>query len=256
MSQVSCIIPYYNGGDSIAQAIESVIDNAFCKEVVVVVDGSPQPLEPYLNSRQAELAASGKLRIVKLATNLGQGSARNIGVAVSTAELISFLDQDDIYLPDFYDNTVPFLDATPQVAAVEVGAEFYQNGQSVLDERDPRYRPTINSVPWNVIVRRDVFWRSGAFPVGGEFRSELAGEDIAFKKALVFCFQVAKTETKLIRHHVREGAATDRYLKRTVIVDGQVKFKDLHAHEEDSSFAMAVERHIERTRKELQRERQ
>src|SRR5437773_1310364 len=123
MTQVSCIIPYYEGGDTIARAIDSVIHSPHCLEVVVVVDASPQPLAPYITSGQQELMNAGKLRIIQLASNHGQACARNMGASMSTGAYLSFLDQDDMYLPGYYESAVPFLQSNPQLAALEVGVE-------------------------------------------------------------------------------------------------------------------------------------
>ena len=203
MSHVSCIIPYYNGGDTIARAIDSVIHSPLCLEVMVIVDASPQPLEPFLTAGQRELVSAGKLRIIQLASNHGQACARNMAASMSVGAYLSFMDQDDMYLPGFYEQAVPFLEANPQLAALEVGAEYVQDGRIVLDDPDPRYQRAIHSVPWNVVVRRGAFWACGAFPVGPEFRTVIAGEDIVFKNALKNWFPVAVASNKFIPPHPR-----------------------------------------------------
>jgi hypothetical protein len=92
----------------------------------------------------------------------------------------------------------------------------------VLDESDPRYFTAINSAPWNIVLRRNAFWSCGGFPVGPEFRTENAGEDIAFKSMLRHVFVGVSFTDKLVRHHIRTNSATDRYLKGTKIVDGAI----------------------------------
>ena len=246
MSQVSCIIPFYSGGDTVARAIDSVIYHPYCLEVVVVVDASPQPLSPSLSPALRKLVEDGKLRIVELATNHGQACARNIGVSVSTGSLLSFLDQDDLYLPGFYALSVPFMQSHPKLAALEVGIEIVQDGRVVLSDADPRYALAVHSAPWNVLVRRNAFWACGGFPVESAFRTRIAGEDIVFKNALKQWFHVASASDKLIRHHVREGSATDQYLKRTEVVDGQVVFKTQQDNEADGSWDQAAQVHLQR----------
>jgi glycosyltransferase involved in cell wall biosynthesis len=255
MSHVSCIIPYYNGSDTIASAIDSVITSPYCLEVVVVVDASPQPLEPALTERQRQLIDAGQLRIVHLAGNYGQACARNLGASMSVGPYLSFLDQDDVYFPAFYERGVPFMEANPQFAAIEVGAELVQDGHPALDDHDPRYAQAIHSAPWNVLVRRNAFWCCGGFPVGAEFRTALAGEDVVFKNALKQCFLVGHAADKLIRHHIREGSATDRYLKRTEVVNGEVVFRSIHEREADGSWERAANLHLRRAWDALQAQR-
>ena len=255
MSLVSCIIPYFNGGDTVARAIDSVIYSPHCLELIVVADASPQPLEPHLTPAQLEQIRAGKLRVVKLASNHGQACARNIGASISVGAYLSFLDQDDMYLPGFYESLIPHLEKNPDLGAVEVGAEYYQDGRNVLDEPDPRYAAAMRSVPWNVLVRRNIFWACGAFPVGAEFRTELAAEDLAFKTALRRWFPVWIADNKFVRHHVRPGAATDRYLKRTEVVGGKVVYKTMHAKESDGNIGQAIDAHLQRAWKALKAER-
>jgi glycosyltransferase involved in cell wall biosynthesis len=241
MNLVSCVIPYYNGGDTIARAIDSVVGNPYCLELIIVSDGSPESLLPNLTQTHQEYLKKGKLRIVQLDSNHGQAAARNIGVSISRGVYLSFLDQDDMYLPGFYEMSVNFLEDNPQLAAVEFGAEFVQDGKIVLDESDPRYFAAINSVPWNIVVRRNVFWACGAFPVGAEFRTKSAGEDIAFKSILKHLYAGTSFSDKFVRHYIRTDSATDRFLKGTKVVDGAIISTNPNA--DDDNMAQAHETH-------------
>lgn len=92
---VVVIIPFYNGSTWIERAIKSVVTQTVqADEFIIVNDGS----KPEERAALEDLTKKYAFRIIdKL--NGGQGSARNAGVAASTAEFISFLDQDDMYLP-------------------------------------------------------------------------------------------------------------------------------------------------------------
>lgn len=242
MSLVSTIIPFFNGGDTIARAIDSVVDDALCLEVIVMVDASPERLA--LTDAQRAHVATGKLRVIESNTNLGQAAMRNMGVSVSTAPFVSFMDQDDMYMPLFCAEMSDVLLQNPNLGAVECGAEIVKNGVNVLNAPDPRYFTAMSSVPWNVLVRRNVFWQAGAFPVDPEFRKKLAGEDIAFKQALKHYFAVGTDLSRqLLRHHLRDGSATDNYINRTEIVDGQIVFKEVFENESSGEWNAALQRH-------------
>jgi tetratricopeptide (TPR) repeat protein len=256
VSKVSCIIPFYNGRQTVVRAIDSVLASPLCKELVVVVDASPEALEPLLSEQHQAQIKNGRLRIIKLDSNHGQAAARNMGASVATGDYLSFLDQDDMYLPDFYARALRLLEADPNLAAVEVGAEYVLDGKIVLQEPDPRYLAAVGSVPWNVLVRRNIFWAAGGFPVGVEFRTRAAGEDIPFKTALRQWFKVAFLPEKLIRHHIREDSATDRYIKRTRVVDGRIEFLETFANEDDGSLMQAMGVHMNRAKSALEAQRQ
>lgn len=93
---VVVVIPFYNGADFIERSVRSVFNQTvLAHEVIVVNDGS----RPEEREALGALSARYPFRIVDK-ENGGQGSARNAGVAASTADFICFLDQDDFYLPN------------------------------------------------------------------------------------------------------------------------------------------------------------
>ena len=248
MSKVSSIIPFYQGGATISRAIASALGSSFCKEVIVVVDASPEALDPCLTETQRNEIARGRLRIIRLDSNHGQAAARNLGASIAVGEYLSFLDQDDEYLAGFYERALQRLETEPGLAAVEVGAEYVRDGRVILQEPDPRYQAAIASVPWNLVVRRNIFWSVGGFPIGEAFRTQAAGEDIPFKTALRQMVSVLYLPEKLIRHHIRDNSATDRYLKRTRLVNGKIEFLETFANEDDGSLIRAMNEHVNQAR--------
>lgn len=91
---VAVIIPYYNGSKYIDRSARSVLSQTVPPdEFIVVNDGSRPEEAAYLH----EAAKTYGFRVIDQ-ENGGQGAARNAGVAASTSELISLLDQDDYYL--------------------------------------------------------------------------------------------------------------------------------------------------------------
>lgn len=246
MPRLSCVIPFFDGAASIARALDSVLDSPACDEVLLVSDASRQPIRAALQTRHLDGERSGRLKVVEMATNLGQAAARNLGAALATSPVICFLDQDDEVLPGFHGKALSVLDANPSLAAVETGASVFLEGAPLIDESDPRYRLILDSVPWNVLVRRGAFWTCGGFPTAPTFRTEAAGEDIAFKTALKACFKVAALPILGVRHHVRHGSATDRFLRRTSVgTSGEVIFHHRYPAESDGSLSNALGQHVE-----------
>ncbi|QYO63390.1 glycosyltransferase family 2 protein [Leptolyngbya sp. 7M] len=94
MPQVSLIIPAYNGERFITKALDSILHQTYSDyEIIVVNDGSTDQtaavLQPYRE----------RIRYIEQA-NRGVAAARNRGMALAQGELIAFLDQDDVLLPD------------------------------------------------------------------------------------------------------------------------------------------------------------
>ncbi len=90
---VSVIIPCYNQGRFLGQAIESVMLQSFPNfEVIVVDDGSTD------NTREVA-ALYSEVRVVPQ-EHVGISAARNRGVSESKGSWLVFLDSDDRLLPD------------------------------------------------------------------------------------------------------------------------------------------------------------
>jgi glycosyltransferase involved in cell wall biosynthesis len=113
---VSVIIPLYNKERFIARAIRSVCAQTFCDfELLVIDDGS--------TDRSADLArqyGDNRVRVISQ-DNAGPGAARNAGICAAKGEVLSFLDADDEWLPDFLKQSIGILDQHPDVASVTSG---------------------------------------------------------------------------------------------------------------------------------------
>ncbi len=91
---VSIIINNYNYDRFLSEAIDSALNQTYSSvEVIVVDDGSTD------NSREI-IARYGDKIIPLLQENGGQASAYNAGFAVTSGEIICFLDSDDFFLPE------------------------------------------------------------------------------------------------------------------------------------------------------------
>lgn len=90
---VSVIIPNYNYGRFVAQAIESVMNQTYSNlEIIVVNNGSTD------NSLEILMDYQDRIKLVSQ-ENLGQSGARNSGLQQATGDFIAFLDADDTWEP-------------------------------------------------------------------------------------------------------------------------------------------------------------
>ena len=92
---VSIIMPCFNSGKYLGQAIESVIGQTWADfEVIVVNDGS--------TDNTAEVVSAFKDDRIKYVCqpNRGLAGARNTGIRRSKGRFLTFLDADDVFLPD------------------------------------------------------------------------------------------------------------------------------------------------------------
>jgi len=129
---VSVIIPTYNSAKFIGMAVDSVLNQTYKKnEIIVVDDGSTDEtalvLKKYIDSRV--------VRYFKK-SNAGPASARNFGIQKSIGELVAFLDADDFWSPIKLEKQVELF--STNVGLVYANVSFF-NENLVDDGGDDDY---------------------------------------------------------------------------------------------------------------------
>lgn len=95
--KVSVIIPSYNSGKYLNEAIESATNQTYKNlEIIIVNDGSSDNTKEIAKDWQKK---DERIKYLKHQTNQGLAKARNTGIKNSQSEYITFLDADDIWLP-------------------------------------------------------------------------------------------------------------------------------------------------------------
>jgi glycosyltransferase involved in cell wall biosynthesis len=136
-SLVSIVIPVYNGGDLLREALDSAFaQDPAPAEVIVVDDGSP-------DSPDRVLVDYPQTIVIKQ-ENQGVGAARNVGLNRSTAPYVLFLDQDDRLLPGALKVAVSELESLPE-AACSVGRNRPVRADGSPWETDVPPRPRVAS---------------------------------------------------------------------------------------------------------------
>jgi glycosyltransferase involved in cell wall biosynthesis len=127
---VSVIIPTYNRGWIVQEAIGSVLEQDFADyELIVVDDGSD-------DNTAAILTAYGSTITVLNQPNRGVSAARNRGIAAASGQLIAFLDSDDLWLPRKLSTQVEFFKNHPDTVISQTQERWIRNGVRV----NPRQR--------------------------------------------------------------------------------------------------------------------
>jgi glycosyltransferase involved in cell wall biosynthesis len=94
-ADIAIVIPTHNRRDVLSAAVDSVLAQDHENlELIVVDDCSTDDTPAYLNS-----IADSRLRWHRFAERRKGNAARNHGVRLSQAPIVSFLDSDDVYQP-------------------------------------------------------------------------------------------------------------------------------------------------------------
>lgn len=165
---MSVIIPVYNGGRYLAEAIESVLEQTYRRwEIIVVDDGSTD------NSAEVAKRFSGLAQYV-YQDHLGAGAARNKGVSLAAGEFIAFLDADDIWSKDKLSLQMGAFNTDPSLEMVQGHVrQFYSPELSVKIKVDPDREVLPGTIPSALMVRRDSFLRAGLFATGWKVAESL-----------------------------------------------------------------------------------
>ena len=124
---VSVIIAVYNGEKYLGEAIESVLAQTYAPiELVILDDGSQD------QTSQVAKRYGSKLRYFQQ-SNRGQPSAQNQAIRLTQGSYISFLDADDLYLPDKTALQMAFLEAHPQIDFVFGSVQQFFSPEAPLE---------------------------------------------------------------------------------------------------------------------------
>ncbi len=126
VTTISVIIPAYNYGRFLRDAIDSALAQTCpALEVIVVDDGSTDDTPQILNSY-------GHRIVVIRQENLGTSSARNAGIAAARGEYVSFLDSDDIWRPRKLECDAARFALDPTLGMVHCGVETFDHAGRTL----------------------------------------------------------------------------------------------------------------------------
>lgn len=120
--KISVIIPCYNHGQYILEAIESVelCADKELYEIIIINDGST---DKYTNDVLEQLSLKG-YRVISQA-NHGLGATRNNGIRAAVGEYILPLDSDNKIRPEYIYESIKILDSQPGIAVVYGNAEYF-----------------------------------------------------------------------------------------------------------------------------------
>jgi len=95
MLSLAVIIPNYNNGKYLEQAINSILSQSRLPQEIIIVDDCSTD-----DSREVILQLAKQSDVIKpifLEKNGGVSNARNTGLAAAVSEYVTFLDADDFY---------------------------------------------------------------------------------------------------------------------------------------------------------------
>ncbi len=199
---VSVVVPCFNCAKTIERAVQSVLDQVVLPfEIILVDDASEDATLTILNGIQQNNPS--QIKVVRLHSNKGAGSARNAGWEVATQDYIAFLDSDDSWHPDKLRIQYEFMKKHQEVSLSGHLCEFVRDVRVIPE---PRIKTIITEIDFigllfknafstpTVMVKRDILIR---FQEGKRVAEDvLLWQQIAFQK-----LRIARLESILAYVH-------------------------------------------------------
>ncbi len=160
-SQVSIVVPCYNDGEYLLEAIAS-IEN--CQhdslEVIIINDGSDDKrtldILAYLDTRGYRILEQ---------ENRGLADARNLGIENSSGDYILPLDADNRLRPDFIAKATDILDRDPEVGVVYGWIQLFGDDSEI--RKVPRFEVKRllfgNFIDACAVFRRQIWYDAGGY---------------------------------------------------------------------------------------------
>ncbi|HEX8397601.1 MAG TPA: glycosyltransferase [Pyrinomonadaceae bacterium] len=222
---VSVIIPNYNYGRFLSEAIDSVLAQTYSNiEIVAVDDGS--------SDNSLEILAEYEKKGIKVVRqkNSGVGAARNTGVKNSSGDLIAFLDADDVWLPQKIEKQVERLLANRDFGLVTCAIrEFDQAGNTIYGETHAKgkegwcaedillFKPVTPGPGSSTLIWRELFEKAGGFDERKEMHPL---EDWEFLYRAARISQIAFVPEALVeyRNHGTNGHLNTPRFERSLLL--------------------------------------
>lgn len=222
MNRLTVIVPVYNGEKFLDRCFNSLIMQTNKNfDVIMVDDGSTD------NSINIAKSYLDKLNLkIFSQSNRGVSSARNFGISKANSELVTFLDCDDEYYPNFVDCMLKnFTDTDITIGLYEtiIETDFVNDGDSkyLLNiSREGNTSILISGMIQNLMngyIWRCVFKKNIILNEKISFKKYYCSEDLLF--LLEYCSKVMKykvvidSKTKyLYKYHENNLSVTRNYI--------------------------------------------
>ncbi len=208
---VSVIIPTYNCGKYLRDAMDSVLNQTYQEmEILVVDDGSTDDTQSIIRQHYPTVRYFYQ-------DNGGAAKARNRGLREARGELIAFLDADDVWLPTKLEKQVIYFAGHPDVGLLSTNQTYRDTTGRMHHDPGKRERLFIGDCVRNiflysgvatptVMLRREVIQRVGHFE-----ECLVAAEDDNLWMRIAFSYKIALIDEPLTLVRGRPDSLTQDF---------------------------------------------
>lgn len=228
MQKVSVIIPNYNYGRFLRQAIQSALDQSLKPhEIIVVDDGSTDDTK--------EVLISFGDKIIEIdQTNKGVAAARNKGAEIATGEFLAFLDADDYWHCEKLENQMEKFRLDAEIGFVHCGlTNVDENGERIDDHLSGEEGWVADSllkfqevvIANTIVVKREVFTKVGGYDTNRDLHPS-EDWDLCYRLARECKLGFVREPLLYYRHHGQGGHTNIARMERAMLIAFEKAFRD------------------------------
>ncbi len=162
--RLSIIIPSYNYGKYLSEAIESILNQDYDDYEVILVDDCSTDNSPQISEYYAKQYP--QIHYIRHSVNKGGFEAVATAFKESRGDFIHYFSADDKYLPGFLSKIMAFFDTHPEAGVICTDLAYFQDGTDHLEikrllagQNTPAFFQKEQTIP---LFRDTNFWVTGA----------------------------------------------------------------------------------------------
>lgn len=176
---ITVITPTYKRHQYLKNAIDSVLAQTYKDFEMIVVDDNPPGSEERVRTEDVMREITDpRVYYIQNEKNLGGAGSRNKAIEMANGEYISFLDDDDMYLPDRLKVQVEAMEEHGWDVCVMDGATFkYETGEPVSERHQRLWEGMTN----DELIRSHLMYHisgTNTFMFRTDFIRKIGGFDI------------------------------------------------------------------------------
>ncbi len=212
--KVSVIIPTYKRSDFLQRAIDSVLNQSYDNiEIIVVDDNNPNSEYRFRTEEKMKKYVSfNNIIYIKNKRNMGGALARNEGLIKSSGDYITFLDDDDVYLPDKINSQINYMLAN-KLDMSFTDVRIHNMNNKLVDYREHSYvkiltnKELLNQHIMHHLTPTDtyMFKRKSILDIGGFDDVQMGQEFMLMLKAIRSGLKIGYLPVAHVIQYIHDG---------------------------------------------------
>jgi glycosyltransferase involved in cell wall biosynthesis len=237
---VSVVMPVYNGGRYLPEAIESILNQTFSHfELIIIDDGSIDNSWDILTTYAAQ---DSRIVLSRNPENIKLIKTLNRGLSLARGQYIARMDADDISLPERLERQVAYLQRHPEVGLLGTG--YYRlNDEGKRSLRQPPLTDT--EIRWkllfgNIWCHPSIMFRSQLFETGElVYRLFTHAEDYELWTRLLQHTCGATLRVPLVIYRVHDSSVCTMYCEEQTEMVATISARQIRALLPQRTFTLS-----------------